>query len=1262
MAIRLEIDGGDNRGCVDYTRYLASPSRSPLVLRDRVNLPALLDLSLVPADAYFLPPHRSAYVRLTGLADALPPGGPRVPGAIFTGYVTSEPVIEYLGLHNGSPLYGYRLQATSEEYLLNIKRIGVLPPFLNQTAGQILRMLAERLQPGRFDTNGIADGGLVPYYLPNPDTSWSEVARELAERSGFYFRVLDGKIYFQPIGDSDAGISVNEKDRNFRPLALEVSPLGNPIQNDVTILGDIEPQSYIAEYFVGDGFISRFPLAAPVHGAESSRLLADDFTGVSIDSAVWQEADPGSCLSIFENRLNITGGTGNLGETTLLAQQAIELGGELEFLHGEFEFTAASTGIIGGLYSDAVLSQANCLLGFDASPIAGTTRLRPLVLGSVQAAEVIVQAGHHYVLITRLSADQPYRTQQTFTGLGAIFGGAAIPAIVRATFEIRDIDTANPAANAVTVLYQCVLTTLPAFAFYAPINSADLHAVVNFLQITRPIQACLETTIPGESPRIRALGFGVAGQDATITSDPNQNQWALEFYEDTIPARGEKITLRYRAAGRARAHVRNAASVAAEASLAGDDGVRAAVLAELNPMPRTAEEAELAAQAYLIEHTAPRFEGRYTTWGEFADSFPRSGRRLDVHDESRYPIFTALVRSVTSEFHELATERIEHTLEFGQPSRFEELLRQFSPKEHVIAPREEITLASTDSAQIGTLFITDAPGISLSSVFPAYFTVDMGAPPPAGGSYEVRRSDSGWGSIGTAGSQQNLIGNFSSQSFALLRAARNHVFYIRPVASDGRTSRFSSVLAVHYPLTPACPQSLNIVFAKGDSGQPVVQAEIVLMVTGLRDVDRVELRDADDATVLARWDFGQLLEAGNEYRAVFEINNSILLLRMKTLHAYTQNALGEYSTARTATASRPEPTKPSLSPGNSVGQILEILLDHIGEEILETQIQVVGPGGDFSAPSQSALLPGQPDKFNFVATSSGAWTFRARRRDALGWSPWSNESQGQLPAESMVFAVQFFQARELDPSIGAAVNAQTLLPNGDFFLLGIAGQEGVNAPRYFALANAASNGTEVQHSSVTNEIRWNAGVNFGAANPGICSLLSNLGMLFNPGEPLTISAALRHAGTGMFPFAVRFALRSASTPAYDQTKDAPAGTIGNSYQWCTATFTLPANQVVPADLSVELTAVVTAGQSLASELLCDKLILNRGHRPAAFSISPWDALGLAWNAGAAAYDLPATALAVTQRGSDAGNAGRLSGTGTEDLDPDFTTRFVRLTA
>ena len=1261
MSIFLEIDNGDGRGRINYSYHLATPENTPIVLRDRMNLPALLDFTVVPADNGFSVPKRSAYVRLSGLANAGPPGGPRVPGSLFTGYLTNEPAIEFLGVLNGQPVHGYRCQATSEEYLLNVKRIGILPPFLNQTAGQILRFLTEQLQPSRFDLSAIANGTLVPVFSAEPDRTWSEIARELADQSGYYYRVLDAKVIFQPVGDQPAGVSVNELDSNFCPDALQISPLGNPIHNDVTVFGGSEPQATFREYFVGDGFTSQFVLSAPVFGSESARLLADDFTGAALDSTRWQEDDPQNVISLFQGRLNVTGGTGLLGESALRTHQAIELSGELELVHGEFEFVSPSTGILGGLYSSATLLQTDCLVGFDCSPISGTTRLRVVVAGIVQAPEIPVQANHHYILVTRLSADQAFRSQLSFPGFGTTFGGGSIPAAVRIVLEVRDIDLTDPSIETATVLYEIELTLLPPFVFYAPVNSADLHVVCNFLQATRPIQARLTTEKPGEMSQVRRLGFGIAGQDATITSDPNQNRWTLEFYEDTIPAVGEKINISYRAAGRARVRVQDATSIALESAVAGDDGVRAVVLQNSKPLPRTSAEAELAALAYLAEHTTPRYEGQYATWSDFADCFPRSGRFLDISVEARHPTFTVLVRGVTSEFRELATERILHTISFGQPARFEDLLRQFAEPEQILRGQEESPLIPVGKEDIGNTYIAEMGEFGLSDVSSAFFTLDFGATAATGQSYEVRRGDQGWSRGGTEGATQNVIGTFSTQTALLPRSARTTTYFVRPVATNGQTSRYSGVIAIHYPLVSARPQSAQVSFGVDEKQKPIVQALVELSDSQLADVDRVELRDADDSTVLGRWKFGQLRREGSLYRASLTIDNSVALSRSKALFAYTQNVLGEYSTATSATGTQPVPAKPILAPGNSVGQILELLLDRLASEILETEIQVASPGGSLASPVQDTKLPGQPEKFNFVATQSGAWSFRARRRDSIGWSPWSDEQQGQVGPQILVFDVKFFRARELDPSIGAAINGQNLLPNGEFFLGGIAGQEGTHVARYFGLVNAASSGSEVDFASSSNEMQWRSGVNLSTANPGIRSQLSNLGRALNPGEPVTFSAALRHNGSGTFGRAVRLALRSPSTPSYDKTSDVPVGRVTGSYQWFTVTFQLPGTQAVPADLAVELTVVVPAGQSLSTDLFCDKVILNRGHRPAAFNNALWDVAPLVWNSVASAYDLPATGVAATPRGTDPGNAGRLAGTGTEDLDPNFTDRYFRST-
>jgi hypothetical protein len=64
---------------------------------------------------------------------------------------------------------------------------------------------------------------------------------------------------------------------------------------------------------------------------------------------------------------------------------------------------------------------------------------------------------------------------------------------------------------------------------------------------------------------------------------------------------------------------------------------------------------------------------------------------------------------------------------------------------------------------------------------------------------EVRWSDEGWG----VGNSRNLLGRFTTQTFALPRLARTVSFFVQQydASSPPRYSRFSAALHLDYPLT-----------------------------------------------------------------------------------------------------------------------------------------------------------------------------------------------------------------------------------------------------------------------------------------------------------------------------------------------------------------------------------------------------------------------------------------------------------------------------
>ncbi len=62
-------------------------------------------------------------------------------------------------------------------------------------------------------------------------------------------------------------------------------------------------------------------------------------------------------------KLQVAGGTGVDGQSTVVFAEKIELGGALVLQHGDVVFNAASDGVLGGLYPNAI-SVAGCLAGF----------------------------------------------------------------------------------------------------------------------------------------------------------------------------------------------------------------------------------------------------------------------------------------------------------------------------------------------------------------------------------------------------------------------------------------------------------------------------------------------------------------------------------------------------------------------------------------------------------------------------------------------------------------------------------------------------------------------------------------------------------------------------------------------------------------------------------------------------------------------------------------------------------------------------------
>jgi hypothetical protein len=778
--MKLQIDNLEGQGPVDYTSAIDG-SRSPQVVR-KLNQPSELRLSLVADSPNFVVPVTGARVTL-GLTNGQD---------VFTGYLMQSPVFEYLGWGERGPVYRYDLVAQSDEGLLDEKRLPDRCPFLERSAGDALRQLTQDLMPGVFDTSGVQDLDSLAWYASNPRKTWSQHAAEIAIQARASYRIVNGALIFAPLGAT--AYVLNETDIAFSPQGLKLRPVKGMI-NDVTVVGQSEPQAYVTDYFVGDGLTLKFYLSHTPFTKTSKTLFDEEYTISPLEPTLWSVTDPMNAISVSGSELHIAGGTGVDGATTAQFAEKVELGGALVLQHGDVLFSAASNGVLGGLYPGAV-SIADCLAGFQITPNGAQSNIQALVNGASTGGSITTVTGHHYLLTTRLYSQEIYRRQQTFYSsihpAGSGIGGAEVAADVRIVLELQDIDPANPASQVAppTVLYDGVISAAPDFCTCALVNASNMQCAIAFTRLIQAIDAEVRSALPGQSYITQLVGSLEEGAECEITSSG-----ALEFYPQYAPAANQLIEVHYRSLGPAIARVTNPASVAAQ-QRGIDNGLHGAVRHLKEPPARTAADCENAALILLDDTTGPAWTGEYDVWSDFlpgnaADIFPGDG--LSIMVPSREATFPAIVNQVEITAKNLEGEHLSYKIKFANDAA------------KALAFEFETTKATTSlfvteltNVQVGTTYLADLTAAEITAVSSTTVTVDAGIAPVSGGGIEVRWSDAGWG----PGNDRNLVGRFTTQTFTIPRLSRVQDCYLQQY--DGsvppKYSRYTAALHVDYPL------------------------------------------------------------------------------------------------------------------------------------------------------------------------------------------------------------------------------------------------------------------------------------------------------------------------------------------------------------------------------------------------------------------------------------------------------------------------------
>jgi hypothetical protein len=239
------------------------------------------------------------------------------------------------------PVYRYNLTALSDESLLNEKRLPDRSPFVERSAGSALRQITQDLIPGVFDTSTVQDLDPLAWYAADPQKTWGQHASQIAVQARASYRMLNGGLIFSPVGAST--YALNETDANFNPEGLTLQQMDTLI-NDVTVIGDVEPQAYVKDYFVGDGLTTRFYLSQKPFTRISQTLFDEEYTTSPLESTRWSVIDPTGAVSVGGGKLQISGGTGVDGGTLVEFAEKVEPGAAWVIQHGDVAFSGASRG------------------------------------------------------------------------------------------------------------------------------------------------------------------------------------------------------------------------------------------------------------------------------------------------------------------------------------------------------------------------------------------------------------------------------------------------------------------------------------------------------------------------------------------------------------------------------------------------------------------------------------------------------------------------------------------------------------------------------------------------------------------------------------------------------------------------------------------------------------------------------------------------------------------------------------------------------
>lgn len=775
--MKITIDNQDGKGPIDYSQAICADQRSEgaVVIERGMNKPTRARVQLDCSNHGLAVPVPNAWVVITADNGTV----------LFTGYTPSAAEPQFSGFSSAGPEYRTAVNAVSEDWMLNRAAVPQTSPLLGQTAGEMVRVLTNRVNPTLVQMNGLEDVGTIGFFEPMANQSWSENVAALANQARAAYRVLNGQLTMAPVGTTVHTISDAVGTLDYAALSATNA---KQIVNDVTLTGLSQPMEYVTELFEGDGATVLFQLQRDPFRVPRPILLDEEFTASALNTLLWQVNDAGGYLNVSGGGLAITGGDGTDGTTTLTTIDPLELGGEVVVESGFVQLNAGSDGVLCGLYSGSV-AIANCLAGFRVRTSGTNTIIIPLVDGNEVGTGYTVQTGHSYILRMRLHSSELHRILNSYFSYGSngptVYGGGIVQSPLQLLFEIQDMALLPYVNIGSTILYDGSLASSPGIATFACVNSLNLQGTIGYFQITQPGTVWITSTPAGGTPFTRRIGLANQGADCNMLRDG-----FVHFYKLAIPQPGEVLAVTYRVA---------APSVArfADTAIVQQGGTEAPAVSQwvghvVQPPARNAMDCENACQALLNFSTNPAaaWKGTYSyynlqdqqdIWPGDAISFSSPAAGLNV---------SVIVRAVRISATSSAPEVLNYAVQFANDWA-EAIAMKLSD---AIPPEAVLPLVPQSSPGA---YLANLNAIQVASITTSAINVNANAAPPANGGFEVRSRDYTFGS----NIHEDLVLRSPVASFTITRSADEEQFYVRMY--DGSNppmySRISSAIFTNVP-------------------------------------------------------------------------------------------------------------------------------------------------------------------------------------------------------------------------------------------------------------------------------------------------------------------------------------------------------------------------------------------------------------------------------------------------------------------------------